>query len=573
MAPPSFRPARPRPSPFGPGDALVLLVLAALLYLGVRLCWHAPAAVRGPVISLASSDLPWYALLSLARMTAAYLLSLVFSLGYGYAAARNRTARAVLMPLLDVLQSVPILSFLPVVLLGLSAVLPERVAAELAAVVLIFTSQAWNMTFSFYQSCTTVPTELREAAAVFRFRPWTRFRTVELPFGSVGLIWNSMMSWAGGWFFLMASEVFNVGSRDFRLPGLGSYLQSAAVQGDMRALGLGVGTLVLIIVLLDQLLWRPILAWADRFKVQTVDSELAPHSWLLDLGRSSTILRAVRARVAARLDAPSAGARPPPPPAVIPPLDSQAKRNPWVIRGALVLVATAGLYGAFRAVLLMGSLPAAAWGSVGLGLLATSGRVAAALALALLWTVPVGILIGSSQRLATVLQPIVQVLAAIPATALFPMLVLALLHAPGGLNIAAVLLMLMGTQWYLLFNIIAGTSAIPQDLRYTTSLLGLSRLDRWRTLLLPAIFPFLITGAITASGGAWNASIVAEYVQFGDRTLQTTGVGAVIAQATAKGQFGLLLAGTLGLVLTVVGINRLVWARLYRRAEERFRME
>jgi NitT/TauT family transport system permease protein len=477
------------------------------------------------------------------------------------------------MPLLDVLQSVPILSFLPVVLIGLSVVLPQRAAAELAAVVLIFTSQAWNMTFSFYQSSTTVPTELREAAAVFRFRPWTRFTTVELPFGAVGLIWNSMMSWAGGWFFLMASEVFNVGARDFRLPGLGSYLQSAAVQGDTRALLLGVATLVLIIVLLDQLLWRPILAWADRFKLETADADGPPGSWLLAALRGSRILRAVRTQLAYRLEGRRAAKRPPSPARTIRPLDGEARRNPWVVRGLLGVLLAAGLYGAVRAAMLMSTLHAAQWGHIGLGLGATFGRVALALGLALLWTVPVGILIGSSRRLAGILQPVVQVLAAIPATALFPLLVLALLRVPGGLNIAAVLLMLLGTQWYLLFNVIAGASSIPQELRYTTSLLGLSRRDRWRTLLLPSIFPFLITGAITAGGGAWNASIVAEYVKFGDRTLETTGVGALIAEATAKGEFALLLASTLALVLAVVAINRLFWARLYRRAEERFRME
>ena len=261
-----FSPALLETPAFTVGDALILLGISTILYVGVRLAFHVPAVIAGPDISLSPLALPWYALLSVGRMAAAYFLSMLFSLFYGYAAARNRTARTVLMPVLDVLQSVPILSFLPVVLLSLSAVLPQAFAAEFAAIVLIFTSQAWNMTFSFYQSMTTIPTEMREAAAVFRFDPWLRFKAVELPFAAMGLLWNSMMSWSGGWFFLMAAEIFNVGSRDFRLPGLGSYLQTAANEGNLRAVILGVATLVLVIVLLDQFVWRPLIAWTDKFQ-------------------------------------------------------------------------------------------------------------------------------------------------------------------------------------------------------------------------------------------------------------------------------------------------------------------
>jgi len=249
------------------GDGLVLIGVAVLIYAGVRLALGAPAMVEGPVISLSPRALPRYALFSVARMAAAYALSMLFTLAYGYLAAYNRRAEQVLMPLLDVLQSVPILSFLPVVLLSFSAILPENVAAELASVVLIFTSQAWNLTFAWYQSLTTIPTELREASATFRFNGWLRFKTLELPFGAISLLWNSMMSWAGGWFFLMAAEIFTVGQRDFRLPGLGAYLQEAANQGDLPAILYGLGALILVIVALDQLLWRPLLAWADRFKL------------------------------------------------------------------------------------------------------------------------------------------------------------------------------------------------------------------------------------------------------------------------------------------------------------------
>ncbi|NUM44479.1 MAG: ABC transporter permease subunit [Anaerolineales bacterium] len=576
MRPFRFSPALPQNPPFTIGDGLILLGIATLLYLGARLAFDAPPVVTGPAISLAPSALPWYAFLSVGRMAGAYFLSLLFSLFYGYAAARNRTARLVMMPLLDVLQSVPILSFLPVVLLGLSALLPEGFAAEMAAVVLIFTSQAWNMTFSFYQSMSTLPMELREAAATFRFSPWLRFKTLELPFAAIGLLWNSMMSWSGGWFFLMAAEIFQVGDRDFRLPGLGSYLQMAASEGNVPAVVMGLITLILIIVLLDQFVWRPMIAWTDKFKVEMVEGDEPPESWFLDLVSRAWLLEQFGVRVwtpfsewvDTRLQRPAAR------PITMPEAEVAGKAR--LSLPFMVFVGLFGLvilYGGYQAVRLLGTIPGAEWRTLGLGLIATLLRVLVALIITLLWTIPLGVAIGTNRRLATILQPIVQVVAAIPATALFPVLLLALLTVPGGLNIAAVVLMLMGTQWYMLFNIIAGAAAIPLDLQYTTDLLRLSRWDRWRTLILPALFPYIITGAITASGGAWNASIVAEHVEFGGQTHMTNGVGALIAQATVDGNYALLLAATLALVVTVVLINRFFWLRLYRLAEERYRME
>jgi NitT/TauT family transport system permease protein len=569
-----FSPALPERPAFAPGDAVIVLGIAAILYVGARLALHVPRVIAGPEISLSPLALPWYASLSVARMAAAYVLSMLFSLFYGYTAARNRTARTVLMPLLDVLQSVPILSFLPIVLLSLTAVLPQAFAAELAAIVLIFTSQAWNMTFSFYQSMTTIPTEMREAAAVFRFDPWLRFKTVELPFAAIGLLWNSMMSWSGGWFFLMAAEIFNVGSRDFRLPGLGSYLQTAANQGNVRAVFLGVATLVLVIVLLDQFVWRPLIAWTDKFKVEMVEGDEPPQSWFLDLVSRAWLVEQFGARIwrpfSEWVDRGFQRRRG----SVIASPERITENAPSRLALAILAGFTlAALYGGYRAAYLLASLSASAWAELGKGLLATFLRVSVALAITLIWTIPVGFLIGTNKRLATVLQPIVQVVALIPATALFPILLIALLKAPGGLNIAAVLLMLMGTQWYLLFNIIAGAAAIPKDLRDTTDLLRLSSLDRWRTLILPALFPYIVTGSITASGGAWNASIVAEHVEFGGQTHATTGVGALIAQATGSGDYALLLAGTLALVIAVVLINRIFWRRLYRLAEQRYCME
>ncbi|TMA93846.1 MAG: ABC transporter permease subunit [Deltaproteobacteria bacterium] len=569
-----FSPALPESPAFTVGDAVILLGIASMLYAGTRLAFHVPAVIAGPDISLSPLALPWYALLSVGRMAVAYCLSMLFSLFYGYAAARNRTARTVLMPLLDVLQSVPILSFLPIVLLSLSAILPQAFAAELAAIVLIFTSQAWNMTFSFYQSMTTIPTEMREAAAVFRFDPWLRFKAVELPFAAIGLLWNSMMSWSGGWFFLMAAEIFKVGSRDFRLPGLGSYLQTAADKGDTHAVILGITTLVVVIVLLDQLVWRPLIAWTDRFKVDMVEGDEPPRSWFLDLISRAWLVEQFGTRiwrpfsewVDSGFQRRTSGV------IASPELSTETGHSRLAI-GILTVFLLVALYGSYRAATLLVTLPSSAWADLGKGIFATFLRVSVALAITLIWTIPVGVFIGTNRRLAAVLQPIVQVVASIPATALFPVVLLALLEVPGGLNIAAVLLMLMGTQWYLLFNVIAGASAIPQDLLYTTDLLRLSSLDRWLTLILPALFPYIITGAITASGGAWNASIVAEHVEFGGQTHTTLGAGALIASATSTGDYALLLAATLALVLTVVLINRTFWRRLYRLAEERYRME
>jgi NitT/TauT family transport system permease protein len=564
-------PFPPKPA-FTVGDGLILLGLTAILYGGIRLAFDAPSVVSGPEISLSPAALPWYALLSVGRMAIAFFLSLLFSLFYGYAAARNPGARKVLLPVLDVLQSVPILSFLPVVLLSLTAILPEHFATELSAIVLIFTSQAWNITFSYYQSLTTIPSELQEASDIFRFSSWLRFKELELPFAAMGLIWNSMMSWSGGWFFLMAAEIFHVGSYDFRLPGLGSYLKTAAAQGNLMAVLTGTGVLILIIVILDQFIWRPLLAWADKFKVEMVEGGAGPSSWFLDILYRSWLMDFFQRRMAPLnewMDQAFQGKEEFHAGAVV---SLHGKRSVWFI-AIMIIGLMAIIYGGFMAIAIMATISLNEWTELGIGLLATLARVFSSLVIAMLWTIPVGVAIGTNRRMATLLQPLVQVVAAIPATALFPVLLLALLHVYGGLNIAAIALMLMGTQWYLLFNVIAGASAIPQDLRFTTDLLGLSVLDRWRNLIIPSIFPYIITGSITASCGAWNASVVAEYVEFGGKTYATTGIGATIARATDTGNYALMLAATLVMVISVILINQFFWQRLYHLAEERYRME
>lgn len=552
-------------------DVVVLFALMALIYVGAELASSAPKVIGGPNIKLTPVALPFYAALSVSRMAAAYVLSLIFTLIYGYIAAKNKRAEQVMMPVLDVLQSVPILSFLPVVLLGFAAIMSENIAAEVASIVLIFTSQVWNMTFAWYQSLTTMPKELQEASRVFRFNGWFRLKALELPFAAISLIWNSMMSWAGGWFFLMAAEIFTVGDRDFRLPGLGSYLQTAANEGDINAILWGVGALVLVIVILDQFIWRPMLVWAERFKVEMVAGESVPQSWFHDILRNSVLVTWFNAKVITpigeRLDTLSMRY-----------MHSDSKpagngRRSWGSVASAAVVIAALVYGIYRSVNMLIEVSIPQWAEIAVGLGATLARVVVALVIALAWTIPVGTALGTNKKLANWLQPIVQITASVPATALFPVLLLVLIGLPGGLNMAAVILMLMGTQWYLLFNVIAGAGAVPQDLKYTSALLGLSKWERWKTLILPALFPYIITGAITASGGAWNASIVAEYAKFGGKTVHTVGIGASIAKATAAGDFPSLLAATLSMVLAVVVINRVFWRRLYRLAEDRYRME
>lgn len=554
-------------------DGVVLLSLAVLFYAGLTLATNfARSQTSVDQISLTPTAIPLYTLFSVARMLGAYILSMLFTLFYGRMAAYNRRAERVMMPLLDVLQSVPILSFLPVVLLSLSAILPQRLATELAAIVLIFTSQAWNMTFAWYQSLTTIPKELREASAIFRLNTWMNFKSLELPFAAIPLIWNSMMSWAGGWFFLMAAEIFTVGQESFRLPGLGAYLQAAAFQGNLKALAWGLGTLIIVIVIMDQWIWRPLLAWADRFKIEMTESDNPPSSWFYDLSHNASVLQWFEKKVAS--------------PVMewfdmnlihrYPMEDVSGGRDERPGAGFYFLTFLGIgflLYGAYHLGATLFLLPLNEWLKILSGVLATMLRVFTSLVIAMVWTIPIGYLIGSNPKIASWLQPIVQVVASLPATALFPVLVAALASVYGGLNLSAVLLMLMGTQWYLLFNVIAGAAAIPQDLKYTTALLGIKGWERWCTLILPALFPFIITGSITASGGAWNASIVAEYIQFGGKTLSVNGIGAVIASATSSGNYALLLASTLSMILTVVLINRLLWRRLYRIAEERFKME
>ncbi len=513
-----------------------------------------------------------YAGYSLLRITIAYMLSLAFTLVYGYVAAYNPRAERFMIPLLDVLQSIPVLSFLPGVMLAMVALFPGRqLGVEAGAILLIFTGQVWNMAFSFYASLKSIPKEMREAAKIYRFSWWQGFIEMELPFSAIGLVWNSMMSVAGGWFFLMACEMFVLGSRDFRLPGLGSYLQTAASTGDTRSILWGVATMIAVIVLLDQFVWRPVIAWAEKFKVEQVESTDTPHSWVLNLIRHSQSLAQIRKKtirpVGERLMAYFSRVRTE---------DKSEQRSAWKIWLTRVLVvgALAGMsYGVVRVGIILSGLQKAELREAGLGLGATFLRVNLTLLLGALWTIPAGVAIGFNPRLARIAQPLAQIAASVPATALFPVVLLLLIRVGGGLGLGSIVLLLLGTQGYILFNVIAGAIAIPTDLKECCSVFQLKGIERWKKLILPGIFPYLVTGMVTASGGAWNASIVAEYFHFKGHIYTTVGLGATISQATDAGNFDLLLAATMMMAATVVTINRLVWRRLYALAETRFRLE
>ena len=556
--------------------AVFLFVCAAIFGIyAIGRSWLGPVHPEAQ-ISQDPRVLPLYALYSLVRIGIAYALSLAFALAYGYLAASSRRAEIILVPLLDILQSIPVLSFLPGVMLAMVALFPHsEFGPELGSILLIFTGQVWNIAFSFYSSLKSIPRELHEAAVIYRFSRWQRFAELDLPFSTIGLVWNSMMSVAGGWFFLMACEMFVLGKRDFRLPGLGSFLQTAASHGNTRAILWGLGVMVGVIVLLDQLVWRPIIVWADKFKFEQVESPDATQTTLISLiGRASIVLRLYRLifrpvfdwlastfTLGARRAAETFAA----------PKQHHLRRWFGYLSAFAILIGLG--FAVFHASRELSSLHREDYRELLESAALTFLRVNATLILGALWTVPVGVAIGSSPRFARIAQPLAQMAASIPATALFPIILLFLLRLRGGLEIAAMLLMLLGTQWYILFNVIAGAMALPTDLKEAARIFHFSSWDRWRYLILPGIFPYLVTGMVTASGGAWNASIVAEYFHFQGRIVQTAGLGSTISSASDTGRFDVLLASTLIMASVVVLTNRLLWRHLYGLASSRFKLE
>jgi len=534
--------------------------------------------VPGAAISLSASALPLYAFYSVVRITIAYLLSLIFAVAYGYLAAYNPRVEAGMIAVLDILQSIPVLSFLPGVMLAMMALIPRhQLGIEMGSILLIFTGQVWNMAFSFYSSLKSIPQEMIEASRIYRFSAWQRFWQLEMPFAAIGLIWNSIVSVAGGWFFLIACEMFPLGARSFRLPGLGSYLQTAASANPVNthALLWGLAVLISIIVATDQLIWRPLVAWSDKFKFEEVESATRVTSPILTLFQRPSILTRVPARAWSALEesvchrlARTRECR------IVQPIDDTTAKGGRILPILLgVFASLAAIWGLSRAFQIVHGVT---WADIHLLLLgagATYLRVNTTLLIAALWTVPVGVAIGLNPKLARFLQPIIQVVASIPATALFPVLLLGLIRLGGGLGIGSVALMLLGAQWYILFNVIAGAIAIPSDLKEAAAVYKFTRWQRWTRLILPGIFPYLITGMITASGGAWNASIIAEYFHIGDKTLQTLGLGAQISAASDAGNFSILLLATVLMATMVITMNRLVWRRLYGLAETRYKLE
>ena len=532
-----------------------------------------------PAVTISHSvrALPLYAFYSIVRIGIAYFLSLIFAVGYGYIAAYNPRIEGWMIAVLDILQSIPVLSFLPGVMLAMMALVPgHQLGIEMGSILLIFTGQVWNMAFSFYSSLKSIPREMIEASRIYRYSAWQRFWQLEMPFATIGLLWNSIVSIAGGWFFLIVCEMFPLGDRFFRLPGLGSYLQTAASADpvDTHALVWGLVVLVVIIVATDQLIWRPLIAWSDKFKFEQVESSSRVTSPILALfQRSSTFTRlpaqawhSLEERIYRHLAA-SKESR------VIQPVDDDSKKGRMLQIGLAAFAGLIALWGVIEALRMLHGVSASDIRTLLLGAGATFLRVNAALAIAAAWTIPVGVFIGFNPKLARILQPVTQVVASVPATALFPVLLLGLIRLGGGLGVGSIALMLLGTQWYILFNVIAGAMAIPSDLKEAASLYKFTTWQRWTTLILPGIFPYLITGMVTASGGAWNASIVAEYFHIKDQTLQTIGLGAQISAASDAAKFPTLLMATVLMALIVVTVNRLVWRKLYRLAETRYKLE
>jgi len=557
-------------------DLTVAMGLLAGFYAVLQIArYWLSGAVPEVEISQSPAMLPLYAFYSCVRIGVAYLLSLLFAVGYGYIAAYNKRVEALMIATLDILQSIPVLSFLPGVMLAMMSLIPSRqLGIEFGAILLIFTGQVWNMAFSFYSSLKSIPRELQEACTINRFSRWQRLWQLELPYATIGMVWNSMVSVAGGWFFLMVCEMFPVGTRNFRLPGLGSYLQTAASTGNSLAMTYGLITMVAIIVLTDQLIWRPVIDWSDKFKFENVEAADRVKSPVLAALRQSNVLGAIHQRtfaplgehfyrtIARRRERRHGAQR-----------NIQKKSNVAVTIVFAILIAGVICFAAFKAILLLREVPRSEFAALLEGAVATFFRVNVSLLLAAAWTIPVGVAIGFNPKLARIAQPLAQVAASFPATALFPVILLALMKLGAGLGIGSIALMMLGTQWYILFNVIAGAMAIPSEMREVARLFHFTSMQYWTMVILPGIFPFLITGLVTASGGAWNASIIAEYFHLKDQTLHTIGLGAQISAASDAGNFPVLLLATIIMALMVVTINRLVWRPLYKLAETKYRLD
>ncbi|NKI72071.1 ABC transporter permease subunit [Collimonas pratensis] len=532
-----------------------------------------------PPLSLDVEMIPYYTARTVLRMFIAFAASLLFTFIWGYIAAKSPRARKVMLPILDILQSVPVLGFLSITVTGFLALFPgSLLGVECASIFAVFTAQAWNMTFGFYHSLVTIPAELSEASSIFRLNRWQRFTTLELPASAIGLMWNSMMSFGGGWFFVAQSEAITVLNKNIKLPGLGSYMAAAVEAGNTRAALYAIGAMIFTILLIDQLVWRPLVAWAEKFKLENTEAKDSPQSWMLDLLRRSNVIGwlfqrigRVVGRASQRLSSVATDVT-----------ESMARNAPTLfkqaLRVALWLAIAAGMvwlvidaFGVAREIKteMTGT---AMLHVVWLGLLTFLRVLAMMIVATLIWT-PIGVWIGLRPRVARIAQPLAQIAASFPVNMTFPFIVVFFITANIPINIGSILLMALGTQWYILFNVIAGAMAIPTDLREAAQIFGLRKWRLWKTVIIPAIFPFWVTGAVTATGGAWNASIVAEVASWGNNKLVADGLGAYIAQVTEKGDKPAIYFSIVVMSLFVVLINRFLWRRLYALAEQKFKLD
>ena len=563
-------------------DAIVVLATIVLLWLVVVLGGDMRVRfdeLHPPPLSLDVALIPYYTARTVLRMFIAFAAALLFTFVYGYIAAKSVRARKVMLPLLDILQSVPVLGFLSITVTGFLALFPgSLLGVECASIFAIFTAQAWNMTFGFYHSLITIPAELQEVATVYKLNGWQRFTKVELPSSAIGLMWNSMMSFGGGWFFVAQSEAISVLNKNIKLPGLGSYMAASVEAGDTRAAVYAIVAMIVTIVVIDQLVWRPLVAWAEKFKLEQVEGKDSPTSWLLDLLQHSYVLAWLSDHVGnavgrfserasalgSDLTRTISGRTPAP-------AKSLLRIGLWVLAvfgiGWLILDAI-GIAQQIRTDMSESQMLHVVW----LGVLTLLRVVGMSILATLIWT-PIGVWIGLRPRVARIAQPLAQIAASFPVNMTFPFIVAFFIFAHIPINLGSVLLMALGTQWYILFNVIAGAMAIPTDLREAAALFGLHRWQLWKTLIIPAIFPFWVTGALTATGGAWNASIVAEVATWGNDKLVADGLGAYIAQVTEQGDQPAIYFSIMVMAFFVVVINRFFWRRLYDLAERKYKLE
>ncbi len=552
----------------------LIIGLLALTMIGGKQMSAPLTILDAGAVSLDPANLPEYALRTTLRMLAALVGSLVFTLVYGTIAAKSRRAELVLVPILDILQSVPVLSYISFTVLFFMSLFPGKVAgAELAAIFAIFTSQAWNMTFSFYQSLRTIPRDLDEASRGFRFSAWQRFWRLEVPFAMPGLIWNMMMSMSGGWFFVVAVEAVTVGDTTITLPGIGAYLSKAIDARDLGAVGWTILAMTIVIIIYDQLMFRPLVAWADKFRFEMTAAQAAPESWFLDMMRRARLVQQAGApigwliRAFLRLRVPLPGGS----------RQQNVRRTllsriiDWVW---YAVVAIGTIYIAWRIIDFISA--ELGWGDLltvlTLGFY-TLLRVVVLIIVATVVWVPIGVMVGLRPKLAERVQPIAQFLAAFPSNLVFPIAVVAILKWHLNPDIWLSPLIILGTQWYILFNVIAGATTYPNELKEAAANFKIRGWQWWRKAMLPGIFPYYVTGAITASGGAWNASIVAEVVKWGDDTVKAHGLGAYITDTTTAADYPRIVLGVAVMSFFVIVFNRIVWRPLYTYAERRLRLD